>query len=240
MKTMEISGTIIPNEDQAFYDWFGIEATSPKKVKDALKEADGDDITIAVNSGGGDLWAGNEIAYALSTYAGLVIADITGIAASAATVVCCGADRVRMSPGAQYMIHNVSSFAAGDHNEMDKMSGVLMNADKATSNVYRKKTGLSTKKLLELMNDETWMDADKAVKWGFADEILGVTEQATEKPDSFTLQNLAPKCVILTEEQKAEAKAALQSAGDTGDSESIRRMQNQLTLLKLKGGISHV
>lgn len=239
MKTIEITGTIIPNEDQMFYDWFGVDATSPRKVKNALAEAGGEEVTVEINSGGGDLWAGNEISHALATYAGKVTADITGIAASAATVVACGADHVRMSPGAQYMIHNVSSYAFGDHNEMDKTSGILQNADKATSNVYRMKTGMSTKKLLELMNAETWMDADKAIKYGFVDEIIGGAEQDNKNPDSFTLINAVPHCVILSEEQKAEAKAALQ-AGENGKDERIRLMQNQLTLLKLKGGISHV
>lgn len=238
MKVIEVTGTIIPNDDQIFYDWFGIDATSPRKVKDALREAGGEEVTVEVNSPGGDLWAGNEISYALSVYAGHVTADVTGIAASSATAVCCGADKVRMYPGAQYMIHNVSAKTWGDHNEMDKMSGILQNADKALSNIYRKKTGLSTKELLNLMNEETWMDADKAIKYGFVDEIIGATAQEEENPDAFTLHNATPKCIILTEEQKAEAKAALQ-AGDSGKNERIRLMQNQLTLLKLKGGTSH-
>lgn len=237
MKMIEIAGTIIPNEDQQFYDWFGIEATSPRKVKAALRDAAGDDVTAMVNSGGGDLWAGNEIAYVLSTYAGNVTADITGIAASAATVVCCGADKVRMAPGAQYMIHNVSSWAAGDHNEMDKMSGILQNADKATSNVYRKKTGLSTKELLKLMDEETWMDVDKAIKYGFVDEMIGDPVQDNKNPDTFTLINSAPKCIVLSEEQKAQAQAAL--AGCTHSDERITR-QRQIEIMKLKGEINHV
>ena len=238
MKTIEILGTIIPNEDQMFYDWFGIDATSPRKVKEALADAAGDEVTVEINSGGGDLWAGNEIAYALEKYAGKVTADIMGIAASAATVVSCGADHVRMAPGAQYMIHNVSSMAYGDYNEMDKMSGILQNANKATSNVYRRKTGLSTKKLLDLMNEETWMDADKAIKYGFVDEIIGATDQGNDKnPESFTLINSAPKCIVLTEEQKAQAQAAL--AGCTHSDEHITR-QRQIQILKLKGEIRNV
>lgn len=237
MKKIEITGTIVPNEEQSLYEWFGIEAVSPKMVKQALAEAAGDEVLVEVNSGGGDLWAGNEISYALATYAGKVSADITGIAASAATVICCGAEHVRMAPGAQYMIHNVSSLAYGDYNEMDKMSGILQNANKATSNVYRQKTGLSTHKLLELMNEETWMDADKAKKYGFVDEIIGDTEQDTSTPDSFTLQNSAPKCKVLTEEQKAQARAAL--TGCTHSDEHIER-QRQIEILKLKGEIKNV
>lgn len=237
MKKIEILGTIIPNEDQKIYDWFGIDATSPKKVKAALAEANGDEVTVEINSTGGDLWAGNEISYALETYAGKVTADITGIAASAATVVSCGADHVRMASGAQYMIHNVSSMAYGDYNEMDKMSGILQNANKATSNVYRKKTGMTTKALLALMNEETWMDADKAKKYGFVDEIIGATEQGKENSGSFTLINSAPKCIVLTEEQKAQARAAL--TGCTHSEEHTAR-QRQIQILKLKGEIHHV
>ena len=83
------------------------------------------------------------------------------------------------------------------------------------------------------------MDADKAIKYGFADEIIGDSEQDNKTPDSFSLLNATPKCILLTEEQKAEAKAALQKAGENGK-ERIRLMQNQLTFLSLKGGISHV
>lgn len=232
-RTIEINGTIISDDEQWIYDWYDVPACSPKKVKDALVEANGEAVTVLVNSGGGDLWAGNEISYALGTYAGTVTVDITGIAASAATVVCCGGDKVRMSAGAQYMIHNVSSYAAGDYNDMDHMSDVLKNANKATSNVYRQKTGLSTNELLKLMNAETWMDADKAVEYGFVDEIIGATEQAKTNPDSFTLQNAAPKCVIITEEQKAEAISA-REAGLASEQEKLQKMRNQLNLLKLK------
>lgn len=232
MKTMELSGTIVPNEDKRYYDFFGIDSISPQSVKDFLAEANGEDVTFEVNSGGGDLWAGNEIAYAISTYSGHTQADIASIALSAATVVCCGAEKVRMAPGAQYMIHNVSMFAMGDHNDMEHAGDVLRNADKATSNVYRQKTGMSSKELLKLMNEETWLDADRALDLGFVDEIIG-NGGATKTVAPFSLQNSAPMCITLTDEQKAEAKAALDSG--THEKEHIAR-QRQIELLRLRGG----
>ena len=173
MKNINIKGTIVSNDDKWIYDWFGYESTSPGCIAAMLEDANGEDVTFIVNSGGGDVFAGNEINYLISQYRGHTQADIVGIAASIATIICCGADVVRMSSGAQYMIHNVSGSARGDYHDMDKCSGVLKNVNKTISNTYRLKTGMSEKDLLALMDKETWMDATKAKEYGFVDEIIG-------------------------------------------------------------------
>lgn len=170
---VNVRGTIVANDDKWIYDWFGYEATSPRDIAEALQKANGEDVTIIVNSGGGDVFAGNEINYLISQYRGNTTADIVGIAASIATVICCGADRVRATAGAQYMIHNVSGCARGDYHTMDKTSDILQNANRTISNTYRLKTGMSEKELLKLMDQETWLDAVKAKEYGFIDEIIG-------------------------------------------------------------------
>ena len=83
MKNIPISGSIVPDDDVWIYNLFGIPCTSPKAVKKELQEANGEEVTIEINSGGGDLFAGNEIYYAIHEYKGQTTADITGLAASA-------------------------------------------------------------------------------------------------------------------------------------------------------------
>lgn len=172
MKRIEVRGTIVDDEDKWVYDLFGIPCTSPNSIADALGNDD-EEATIVVNSGGGDVFAGNEIQYIISQYKGTTTADIAGIAASIATVICCGADKVRIVPSGQYMIHNVSSSASGDYRDMEKASEILRVANQSIANTYRLKTGMTEQALLDLMDQEKWMDAKEALKYGFVDEVIG-------------------------------------------------------------------
>lgn len=237
MKDIDVKGTIVSDDDGWIYDYFGIENTSPSKINAALKEAAGDDVVIRVNSGGGDVFAGNEIYYAIAGYHGKTTVDITGFAASAATIICCAGQTVRATPGMQYMIHNVSCSAYGDYNEMDHTSQILQNANKSISNIYRLKTGMSEKDLLDLMNAETWMDAEKAKSYGFIDEIIGDNGLFNSKP--LTIHNSVAK--ILSDEVKNKIRNSVKNPGlsEQADADVILQ-KNKLQLLKLKGEIRHV
>ena len=238
MKNIDVRGTICSNDEKEIYEWFGIEATAPKDVNKALIEADGDDITVLVNSGGGDLMAGNEMYSLLKRYEGATTAEITGFAASAATLVCCGADKCVANPGIQYMIHNVSSIMGGDHRDMETMAEVLQTADVSIANIYRLKTGLTEKELLKMMshgtqNNGLWMDAKKAKKYGFVDEIKG-DDGSLAGP--ITIYN-SLFATVLNEEMKErfrEAKLGNEKA------ELKKQQLARLALLKLKGGMRNV
>lgn len=235
MKNISVRGTIVSNDDKWIYDWLDIEAVSPKDIEKGLSEAAGDEVTLEVNSGGGDVFAGNDIYYLLSTYKGKITADITGLAASAATIVCCGAGKVRANPGAQYMIHNVSTYGvAGDYHKMDHTSQILQTANKSISNIYRLKTGMSNDELLKIMDAETWMDAEKAVSYGFVDEIIGDNGDAQPRKP-FTLYN-ASAAVILSEEAKQKVRQQLKNPNENKPIEDIHRLKNQLQIIKLRGG----
>lgn len=233
MKTIQISGTIVSNDDKWIYDWLDIDAVCPKDIIKVLNDADGDDVTFTVNSGGGDVFAGNEINYLISQYRGNTQADIVGIAASIATVICCGADRVRMSPGAQYMIHNVSGLADGDYHEMDKTSQILLNANISISNIYRLKTGMSEKQLLELMDRETWLNAQDALKYRFVDEIIG--DNGTLAKPKSTLNN-ACFANILSEETKQAVRDRVknQTGGRITPADSLI-LKNKIILERMRG-----
>lgn len=228
MKIITVNGTIVPNDDKWIYDWLEYEATCPKDVAKELDEAAGDEVVLKINSGGGDVFAGNEMYDLIHSYEGKTTTVITGICASIATVICCAADRVQANPGIQYMIHNVSCSARGDYNDMEHVSETLKVANKAISNVYRLKTGLSNEELLKLMNEETWMDAEKAKKYGFVDEIIG-DNGVFDAPIAYH-NSVA---MVLSNEVKQKVRAAFRNP-DQKETER-QKMQQSLTILKMKG-----
>lgn len=233
MKEIRVNGTITSNDDKFIYDWLEIEAVCPKDVITALQEAEGDDVTLLVNSGGGDLMAGNEIYSALKRYEGKSTAEITGYAASAATIICCGADRVRANAGIQYMIHNVSTIGMGDHRDMETVANMLKSADLSVANVYEQKTGLDRKTILSMMSTGTgnmgkWMDAKQAKEYGFVDEIIG-DDGSLARP--ISIYNSFPG-TILSDEVKEKIRREIAEAERQGFDR--QKATARLNLLKLK------
>lgn len=165
-----IKGVIVSNDDKWMYDWLGMDATSPKDVHDAIKQANGEPLDIDINSGGGNVFAGSEIYSALRSYTGDVRLHIVGQACSAASVIAC-AGYCDMTPTAMLMIHNVSMAASGDYRDLEHAADVLQTANRSIAAAYRAKTGKSEEELLAYMDAETWMTADDAVAAGFVDAI---------------------------------------------------------------------
>ena len=163
--------------------WFDDDVT-PQLFKDELNAGIGD-ITVWINSPGGDCVAAAQIYNMLTQYKGNVTVKIDGIAASAASVIAMAGNTVLMSPVSMMMIHNPATFAFGDHAEMQKAIDMLAEVKESIINAYVIKTGLTRAKLSHLMDAETWMDANKAVELGFADDIItrAETKPNTEDPD---------------------------------------------------------
>lgn len=139
--------------------------------KDELNAGSGD-ITVWINSPGGDCVAAAQIYNMLAGYKGSVTVKIDGIAASAASVIAMAGTTVLMSPVSMMMIHNPATVAFGDHTEMAKAIEMLEGVKDSIINAYALKTGMSRAKLSRLMDAETWMDATRAVELGFADDII--------------------------------------------------------------------
>lgn len=163
-RILELHGTI------AEESWFDDDLT-PKMFKDELNAESGD-ITVWINSPGGDCVAAAQIYNMLANYKGNVTVKIDGIAASAASVIAMAGNTVLMSPVSMMMIHNPATMAFGDHTEMEKAIEMLEGVKDSIINAYTLKTGMSRAKLSRLMDAETWMDATKAVELGFADGII--------------------------------------------------------------------
>lgn len=154
--------------------WFGDEIT-PKQFKTELISESGD-ITIWINSPGGDVFAASQIYNMLMDYQGNVTVKIDGLAASAASVIAMAGGDVLMSPVSMLMIHNPMTLAFGDTAEMEKAISMLGEVKESIINAYELKTGLSRAKLAHLMDAESWFNAKKAVELGFADGIMFSTQ----------------------------------------------------------------
>lgn len=144
---------------------------TPKAFRDELN-ADTDDITVWINSPGGNVFAAAQIYTMLRDYPGKVTVKIDAIAASAASVIAMAGSKVLMSPVAMLMIHDPSTIAMGNTKDMEKAIATLNEVKESIINAYAAKSGLSHNRISKLMENETWMNAKKAVELGFADEIL--------------------------------------------------------------------
>ena len=169
-RTLFLNGTIA---EDSWYD----DDVTPQLFKDELMGGSGN-ITVWINSPGGDCVAAAQIYNMLMDYPHDVTVKIDGIAASAASVIAMAGTKVLMSPVSTMMIHNPATIAWGDTGEMEKAIAMLDAVKDSIINAYEIKTGLSRAKLSHLMDGETWMDANKAVELGFADDIMdaGKTE----------------------------------------------------------------
>lgn len=163
-RVLELYGTI------AETSWFDDDVT-PKMFHDELF-ADKGPVTVWLNSPGGDCIAASQIYTMLMDYQDDVTIKIDGIAASAASVIAMAGTKVLMAPTALMMIHNPMTMAYGNQADMEKAIEMLDEVKESIMNAYEIKTSLSRAKLSHLMDSETWMNANKAIELGFADDIL--------------------------------------------------------------------
>lgn len=181
-------GRVLRLEGPIDNDNFWGDEITPAMFREDLEAEDGD-VTVWINSPGGNVFAAAEIYTMLKEYAGTVTVRIASIAASAASVVAMAGDQVQMSPTALLMIHDPSTIAMGNTKDMEKAIETLNEVKEAIINAYIAKTGLRHNKVAELMESETWMNAKKALDLGFCDEIL--YESKKEEPvqeDSETVE----------------------------------------------------
>ncbi|HGC8422465.1 TPA: head maturation protease, ClpP-related [Streptococcus agalactiae] len=184
VRTLRIEGQI------ADETWFGDEVT-PQLFKNDLLAGTGD-ITLWINSPGGDVFAAAQIYNMLMDYQGDVYVIIDGLAASAASVIAMAGTTVSMSPVAMMMIHNPWTFAQGEAKDMAKVIEMLGEIKESIINAYELRTGLSRTKISHLMDSESWFNAKKAVELGFADKVLFEKEETPEQDhqNSYTFSRV--------------------------------------------------
>lgn len=150
--------------------WFGDEVT-PALFRDELSKVKGD-LTIWLNSPGGDVFAASQIYTMLRNHKGKVTVKINALAASAASVVAMAGDETLIAPTAMLMIHDPACLASGNKADMEKAIELLEEVKESIINAYEEKCHLSRAKIAKMMSEETWLNAKKALQLGFVDGIL--------------------------------------------------------------------
>jgi len=174
--------------------WFGDECT-PTAFRKDLFSAKGD-ITLWINSYGGDCVAASQIYTMLMDYQGEVTVKIHGMAASAASVIAMAGTKIMMSPTALMLIHNPWTVAIGDKAEMERVGVLLDEVKESIINAYEIKTGLSRVKISHLMNDEKPMSVHTAIALGFCDGMLEAKKTPDEKPEAEPEPQIENKTTI--------------------------------------------
>lgn len=174
-----LNGIVSSDDDRWIYEWFGYRAFSPEQVRDAIAQNPaGEDLVLEINSPGGSVFAGSEMYSILRGCSIPTRAEIQSLAASAASYLCLGCDRVAISPVAQMMMHLPSTSTSGDRTEHQRSIGMLDATREAILNAYELKAKGKTERaeLRRMMSSETWLSAQDALEHGLVDEILGQDE----------------------------------------------------------------
>jgi len=198
-RTLVLNGTIA--EDS----WFGDEVT-PGIFRDELMKCDGN-ITVWINSPGGDVFAAAQIYNMLMDYKGNVTVRIDGLAASAATMIAMAGTTVEMSPVGMFMVHNPSTAVIGNTKEMQAAIQMLEEVKDSIINAYELKTGLPRQQLSDLMDAESWMNAKKAVELGFADKILFAGEDEEKQSEDVEAMLFSNRAVTNSLIDKIKAQS---------------------------------
>jgi ATP-dependent Clp protease protease subunit len=233
-RVLFLNGTI------AEESWFDDDVT-PELFKEELNAGTGN-ITVWINSPGGDCVAAAQIYNMLMDYKGDVTVKIDGIAASAASVIAMAGTKVLMSPVSMMMIHNPATIAFGDKTEMNKAIEMLDAVKDSIMNAYEIKTGMSRAKISHLMDAETWMDAHKAVELGFADEIMQRAEEDVGAPDvsmmfsraavtNSLMDKIAAKCRIKAPDESCTGATEV-TENNVDDGRSADEIRERLNFIK--------
>lgn len=186
--------------------WFDDEVT-PKQFRDELKQHSGN-ITVRINSPGGDVFAGVAIYNMLNEHDGEVTVKVDGIAASIASLIAMAGDNIVMLPGSMMMVHNPWTFAAGNADDLEQVVESLKKCAESMLPIYVARTGQDESKVKELLKAETWMTAEDAVELGFADEAVEAKTSLAEAMAKIEDLTSSMKSAVMQPVMSIKAKKA--------------------------------
>lgn len=219
------------------YMYEDVEPGLADRIVSELRQAGGEDVTLHVNSYGGDVFEGKTVMHQLRKHEGAVTAIVEGVAASAASfIVVGGATRVIMAKGSRMMVHNALSMAFGNANELDKLSEQLRGQSQDIAEIYAERSGKPVDEWLAAMDEETWFTAEQAVTAGLADAVeeSRVTNSALRSvsrvANLFKNQAQAPPKSLLEPVSRSESgdETTTPSDGQKGDTVSIQNLAQEL------------
>ncbi len=222
--------------------WTDDDAVSAKLVRDSLEGVD-KPILIKLNSPGGDVFEGIEIYNYLKNHDQSVTVEITGVAASAASIIAMGADKIIMNTGTSLMIHEASTWTFGNKSDIQKTLNALETIDDSLVAVYVERTGLEAEEISDLLKAETWMTADEAVEKGFADEVRkapkaepkGETKKEEKVNNKVVLNVDTSKIIDRLDDLTKRIEDAIKSKTLKQAEEPVAKPRNLMS--KLRGGL---
>jgi ATP-dependent protease ClpP protease subunit len=237
--TLNLTGPIVGNDSSWIYDYLGIDCISPKNVMESIGDAS-EQLVINLSSGGGEVTAASEIYTALRQMNTTVSINITGMAASAASIIAMAGDTVNISPTAQMMIHQASlRDVSGNKDDLTNLSNILDKTDQSIVQAYVDRTGLPVDKIVKMMADETFLTAQEAVEYGFADQIMFTGTSTQNKVTNSLETGMFPDDVInkigtliSVKEQVKNEKA--QEVPDTNTTESRQAQRSAKAAILLE------
>lgn len=225
-------------------DWYG-EGVTASRIAGALRAIGGADVTVNINSPGGDMFEGLAIYNLLREYEGKVTVKVLGLAASAASIIAMAGDEVQIGRGAFLMIHNCWVYAMGNRHDLAQVAADMEPFDKAMNDIYGARTGLSAEAIEAMMNAETYIGGSDAVEKGFADRLLSADEIADDNDSPAAALRKLDALLAKTDTPRSERRkllkaltgskpgAAADPAGTPGATdeihpENIAQLQNAL------------
>ncbi|MDA8521987.1 head maturation protease, ClpP-related [Acidovorax sp. NCPPB 4044] len=157
-------------------DWWTGEGVTSNRIAGALRAIGERDVTVNLNSPGGDMFEGTAIYNLLREHKGKVTINVLGLAASAASIIAMAGDEIRIGRPSFLMIHNCWCLAAGNRHDFAVLAEDMAPFDAAMADVYQSRTGIDLKRIESLMDRESWIGGSAAVAEGWADGLLGEKE----------------------------------------------------------------
>lgn len=225
-------------------DWYG-DGVTASRIAAALRAIGGADVTVNINSPGGDMFEGLAIYNLLREYDGKVTVKVLGLAASAASIIAMAGDEIQIGRGAFLMIHNCWVYAMGNRHDLAQVAADMEPFDKAMNDIYGARTGLSSEAIEAMMNAETYIGGSDAVEKGFADRLLAADEIANGDDSPATALRKLDAMLAKTDAPRSERRKLLKAltggkpgaaatpegmpgATDEINPESIEQLQNAL------------
>ncbi|HFF8997752.1 Clp protease ClpP [Escherichia coli] len=225
-------------------DYWG-DGVTASRIAGALRSLNGADVTVNINSPGGDMFEGLAIYNLLREYDGKVTVKVLGLAASAASIIAMAGDDVQIGRGAFLMIHNCWVYAMGNRHDLAQIAADMEPFDNAMSDIYQARSGLDADTIGKMMDGETYIGGSEAVAKGFADSLLSADEIADDDDSPAAALRKLDALLAKTDTPRSERRKLLKAlsgskpgaASDQKGTPSAATIENE-TIDRLEAALS--